>query len=811
MSLSTDIRLAIRRLHHDRAYSSVAILTLGLGIAANTVIFSIVDGILLRPLAYREPGRLVVVNEVIAELARTYPRLPVAASHYYEWRDHATSFEQLAIGSGTRSVLTGAGEPEQVEVAYVSGNLLPTLGVGTQLGRIFLDDEDRPGHDGVVVLSDTLWARRFHRDRDVLGRPVTLDGRPRTIVGVLPAGFHLPESPGQLLELPTKAEAFVPIAIRRDGLEFGGPFNYTVIGRLRRGVTPQQALSELNALQAGIATRIPDKLHLAALVRDLQEDVTGAARTPLLILLGAVGAVLLIVCVNLANLALARGATRSREVAVRRALGATRRQLVRPLVAESVSLGLAGGTLGVALAWAGLRAVLARAPIDLPRLGEVQLDARVLLFAFGLSVASGLAFGVLPAWRAASLDPQQHLRDASRSATEGPGGRVTRHVLIALESALSAVLLTIAGLLVASFFHLINIDTGFDHAHQVTASLTLPPKAYPTVDERQAYYRTLLARVASLPGVADAGLISHLPLQGEDWVDVLQREGETRPMVELPPVNYRFCNPGYFRAMRIPFTAGGPFSDADRGRRVAVVSETTARIVWPGERSIGRRFTRMDPKEAPIEVVGVVRDVSIGLGKHGVATVYMPYWDVNDRLSMSLVLRTVATPQAVARSLQRAVWSLNPDTVVADLSTMQDVMSNSVATRRFQMLLTTVFAGSALLLACLGIYGVVSWSVARRRAEIGLRMALGAEGGAVHWMVVREGMRPVFAGLGLGLAGALAIGRLISSLLYGITAHDPLTLGGVAAALTSVAALACYLPARRATRSDPLVALRYEA
>ncbi len=811
MSLAADIRFAVRNLLRDRAYSSVAVLTLSVGIAANTIIFSIVDGVLLRPLDYREPGRLVVVNEVVSELVRTYPRLPVAALHYLEWRDHTTAFEQLAILDGTLSVLTGTGQPEQIEVAQVSSNLLPMLGGAAQVGRTFRDQEDQPGRDGVAVLSDALWARRFHRDPAVIGRSIMLNGVPRTVVGVLPSGFHLPSSAAtQLVALPTKAEVFVPIAFRRDALEFGGPFNYSVIGRLRHGVSRARARAELNTLEAGIATHLPEKMHLGVLIQDLQEEVTGGARAPLLVLLGAVGSVLLIVCVNLANLALARGAARSRDVAIRRALGAARRQLLRPLLIESLTLGVAGGTFGVALAWVGLGAVLARAPIDLPRLYQVHLDTRVLLFALGLSILSGLLFGSLPAWRAASFDPQQYLRDGSRTSTEGRSGRVTRHALVALESALSAVLLTIAGLLITSFFHLVNLDRGFELARQVKATLTLPPKAFPTQDQRQAYYRDLLARVASIPGVTSVGLVSRLPLEGEDWVDLARREGDTRPMVELPPVNYRFCSPGYFQALGIPLVAGRGFTDLDRGRRVAVVSEMTARIVWPHENPIGRRFTRNDPKEPPIEVLGVAHDVSIGLGKPGVATMYLPYWDVSDRLSMTLVLRTAAPPPAVVRSLERAVWSLNPDTVVADVGTIEDVMTDSVAARRFQMLLTGLFAGSALLLACLGIYGVVSWSVTRRRPEIGLRMALGAPGGAVRWMVVREGMKPVLAGLGVGVGGALALGRVIGSLLYGVTVHDPLTIGAVAATLSLVGALACDIPARRATRSDPLLALRHE-
>ena len=546
-----------------------------------------------------------------------------------------------------------------------------------------------------------------------------------------------------------------------------------------------------------------------AIVTGLQDEVVGASRKPLLILLAAVGVVLLIVCVNLANLALARGAARSRDVAIRRALGATGRQLLRAALTESLCLGLLGGALGAATAWAGLKVFLSWAPVALPRLSEVTLDARILGFALGLSIITGLLFGVLPAWRATRVPPRASMSNNSRTMTDGRGGRLTRSLLVAFETALSAMLLIVAGLLIASFGRLLAVDPGFRPEQVTTAQLTLPPKAYAEGAKVHAFYREALARVAKIPGVSSAAVISKLPLEGEDWVDLIRRPGDTRPAGELPPVNYRFCSPEYFRAMGISLVAGTTFTDADRGRRLAVISEATARALWPGEDPVGKTFSRGTEKEEPVTVAGVVRDVRISLDRLAPATLYVPYWSTEDRQSFSLVVRHSGTG-ALASALREAVWSLDRDVVVGEVRTMGQVLSASVAGRRFQLAVTGLFAASAMLLACLGIYGVVSWSVARRRNEIGVRMALGAGRGAVRRMVIRDAMRPVLAGLVIGMAAALALGRIVSSLLFGVSPHDPATMAVGAVALTLVSTAACYLPARRATLEDPLRALRYE-
>ena len=809
-ALLSDLRQGARALVRDRGYTTVALLTLAFGVTANTIIFSVVDAVLLRPLTYRDPGRLMVINEVVPEVARTYPRLPVNVRHFFEWRDHCSSFQQFSIIEAADFVLTRAGQPEQLHGAAVSANLLSMLGVQPQLGRTFLAEEEQPGHEREAIVSDALWTRRFHRDPSLVGRSITLDGNQRTVVGILPASFHFPTGEAsELTNFPRKADVFTPAAFKRDEVGWFGEFNYVVIGRLKPGVPEQRALAEMDVVQANIATHFDEKMHLRAAMTPLQEEVTGSARKGLVILFSAVGAVLLIVCVNLANLSLARTAGRGRDLAVRTALGAGRAQLVRYILSESLVVGLAGGVAGIVLAWAGLRALLLYAPLDLPRLDEIHLDARALLFALALSILTGILFGILPAWRASAADPQLALRGSSRSTTESRGGLFTRDLLVGFESGLSAVLLVLAGLLIGSFVRLLDVDKGFNAGRLIAVEINLPQNGYDKPGERESYYRQLVAKMQALPGVNTAAIVSKLPLQGEDWVDVMQRDGEHRPMAELPMVNMRFCSPDYFRAMGISFVAGQSFSDADRKRNLAVISELAASRVWPGQNPIGKKFSRGDPGEPPFEVIGVVRDVRTGLAQLPVVTAYVPYW-YRSRLSMSAVLRTSADPRMLAPAVRSAVWSTDPDTVVSDIRTMQNVVSSSVGQRRFQVMLITGFAASALLLACIGIYGVVSWSVARRRNEIGVRMALGATSGNVRRMVMAQGLRPVLAGLAVGIAVALASGRVLSSQLFGVNPHDPWTIGGVALVLAAVAALACYIPARRTTMADPLEALRYE-
>jgi predicted permease len=805
-----DIRYAFRTLLRERGFAAMAVLSLAVGIGANTAIFSVVNGVLLRPLPYRDPERLFTIREVIPKLAQLYPSLPVNFSHYYEWRKHWPAAESIAIVISSAPNLTGAGEPEMLTGARVSASIFRMLGVSPQLGRGFLDEEDPEGHP-VAVIADSLWKRRFGGDPSIIGRKIVLNGRPQVVVGVLPPGFQFPGQSDLWIRpgLGSKAEVFQPLAYSKDDLEeINGDYNWTAIARLRPGVSERQALAELNVLQADISKRIPDeRMDLRATMSPLQEDIVGQTRRGLLVLLGAVGAVLLILCVNLANLSLARAAGRARESAIRTALGAGRVQLVRQTLTESLVLALSGGILGIALAAWGVQLLLRAAPMDLPRLAEVSLDGRVLGFALAISLVTGVAFGILPAMRSAGTHPQEALKSGNYTNTEGRRGVRLRGVLVGVEAALSAVLLITAGLLIGSFVRLMRVDKGFDIERVLAVRVAISYTKYTEETQQTAFFDRLLEKTRPLPGVISAGLVSALPLQGESWLDLAAAEGDQRPMFERPMVNVRFVSPDYFKMLRIAFREGRPFDDSQRGRKVVIVSQATARRLWPGRSPLGRRMQHNENLE---EVVGVTADVrSTSLDQDPVPIVYIPYWQ-RPRLQAALLVRTAMDPRGVAAGVRAAIRQVDADVPVQEMQTLREVMLDSVAQRRFQMTLAMLFAAAALALAGFGIYGVVSYSVARRRTEMGIRMALGAGAAGLQRMVLWQGIRPVAAGLAVGIAAALAAGRILSSLLFQVDARDPWTIGGVALVLLAVSVAAALGPARRATRVDPMRALRFE-
>jgi putative ABC transport system permease protein len=788
----------------------MAVLSLAVGIGANTAIFSVVNGVLLRPLPYRDPERLYTIREVVPKLTHLYPTLPVNFSHYYAWSKHWSAVESIALIEPSGPNLTGVGEPEMLNGARVSASIFRMLSVSPRLGRGFLDEEDPEGHSQVAVISDSLWKRRFSGDPSIVGRKIMLDGRPHLVVGVLPPGFQFPGQTDLWIRpgLGAKTEVFQPLGYSKDDLEeINGDYNWAAIARLRPGVSEQKALAELNVIQADISKRIPEKMDLHAVMSSLQEDIVGQSRRGLLVLLGAVGAVLLILCVNLANLSLARAAGRARESAIRTALGAGRAQLVRQTLTESLVLALAGGILGIALAAWGVPLLLGAAPLDLPRLGEVSLDGRVLGFAVLISLVTGVAFGILPALRSAGAHPQEALKSGSYTTTEGRRGVRLRGVLVGVEAALSAVLLITAGLLMGSFVRLMHVDKGFDIERVLAVRVAMPSTKYAEKAQQTAFFDRLLEKTRPLPGVLSAGLVSALPLQGEGWVDLATAEGDQRPMFERPMVNVRFVSPDYFKTLRIPFREGRPFDDSQRGRKVVIVSQGTARRLWPGQSPLGRRMLHNETLE---EVVGVTADVrSTSLDKDPVLIIYVPYWQ-RPRLAAALLVRTAMDPRGIAAGVREAIRQVDADVPVPEMQTLQEVMLDSVAQRRFQMTLVMLFAGAALALAGFGIYGVVSYSVARRRMEMGIRMALGAGAAGLQRMVLWQGIRPVVAGLAAGIAGALAAGRILSSLLFQVSARDPLIIGGVALVLLAVSVVAALAPARRATRVDPMIALRFE-
>jgi putative ABC transport system permease protein len=598
--------------------------------------------------------------------------------------------------------------------------------------------------------------------------------------------------------------------LRDDELDEMGDFDFACIARLRRGVTASQALSELNVVQANFVKQAPFKVELYAAVVPLQDQITGRSRTGLVLLLAAVGAVLLIGCVNIANLLLARATGRRRELAIRSSLGATAGRLVRQILVESLFLSLLGGVFGIVLAFGAIRLIVAYAPVDLPRIDEVQLDARALFFTVAISIFTGLLCGILPAWRFSTPDPQEAMKSGARGMTAGRASGHLRSLLVGVETGLSAMCLIAGGLLLHSFVKLLNVDRGFEVQRIVTVDLSLPDNRYPNGEKRVAFLHSLLERAGSLPGVKSVGVSNRLPLSGEGGNNLLGVEGGKVPVMERPLADIRQVNPDYFRTMGIPLRSGRIFEEADRKRQVALVSALTAERLWPGQNAIGKRFQVGGENSVLIEVAGIVGDVrGVSLNKNPSLTVYVPYWQrfYNEA---SLAVKTTMNPASAASAIRAAIREIDPEMPVPAFRTMEDIVTESMAQQRFQMSLVLLFAVAATLLASLGIYGVVSYSVAQRTNEMGIRIALGARPGSITRMVLRQGLLPVAAGLAAGMVASVALGRILGSLLFGVSASDPITICAAVALLSAVALAATYVPAYRATHVDPVTALRYE-
>jgi len=811
------MKYALRVLAREKAFASFAILTLALGIGAVTTIFSVVDGVLLKPLAYADPSRLYAAAESAPQLAQTYPRLPVNAAHFRSWQEQCRSCQAAVLLQPTAFNLTEAGEPERIDGVHCTWQLFQVLGVQPQLGRTFLESDDQPGSNKYIIISDSLWRRRLSADPNVIGKSIRLYGEPHEVIGVLPSDFRFPkgEQLGPVLLFPRRPEIFKPLGLNWAKQRPVGNFNYSAMIRLPRGSAPEVAQSEMTALVAEAAREM--KIELKAHLAPLQDQVSGSSRAALWLLLAAVGVVLLIVCLNLGSLMLVRASKRSRDAAIRCALGASRVQLCRPILTESLLIAFAGGGLGVLLAYAGVRTLVSTAPVDIPRLDEVHVDTTTLLFAFLVSAGCGILCGLWPAWRLTQSQPADALKSGSRSATEGRGKLRSGEWLVGLEVALSTVLLIVAALLGVSFLSLMNVERGFDVERILTADLTLPGSRYAKDEQKTSFHQQMLDTLETLPGVRSAALISSLPLKEQVWGDFISKEGETRPLPERPLAHFRFISSRYFEVMGIALRRGRFPVDDDRSHKVALVSEDAARRTWPGEDAVGKRIKKNDdPKTPVVEVIGVVADVrTLSLDKQPPLIVYVPYWDGAYWQggvwgNTTYLLRTSRDPSMMANALRSAVRSLDSELPLANVRTMQQIIAESVGRRRFQTLLAGVFAASALLLACLGIYGVISYGVARRTNEMGIRMALGAQPSQVALLVLGQGMKPVFGGLLLGIVSALWAGQLLGSFLFGIGARDPATISTVTILLLGVAALACWLPARRASRIDPMIALRDE-
>ena len=721
------MRQVFRVLLRDKAFTTFAVLTLALGIGAVTTIFSVVDGVLLTPLSYTDPGRLYAVTESAPQFADTYPAFPVNAVHFDSWQRQCRSCESGALLDPASFTLTGEGEPEPIDGARCTWRLFQILGVQPRLGRAFLESDDRPGDNNYVIIANSLWRRRFNADPNVIGRSIRLYGEPHVVVGVLSPDFRFPTGGqlGPLLTFPSRIEIFKPLGLDWAKQSRIGNFNYSALIRLRPGAGPRVAQSEMTAAIADAARDM--KLDLKVNLTPLHEQVTGAAGGALWLLLAAVGIVLSIVCVNLGNLMLVRANKRVRDAAVRRALGASRLQIFRPILGESLLIAVAGGALGVLFAYAGVRILVSAAPVDIPRLDEVRLDMVALLFASVVSAACGILCGLWPAMRLTRSQPAAALQSGSRSSTESRGKLQSREWLVGLEVALSTVLLIVAALLGVSFLRLVNVERGFDVDRILTADLTLPTSRYQTDARKSSFHQRLLAELETVPGVRSAALISALPLKAQRWGDIVTKEGETRPVPERPLAQFRFISRRYFEVMGIALRQGRFPAESDRPRQVALVSESVARTVWPGEDPVGKRIRKTamndDPGRALVDVIGVVSDVrTMSLDKPPPLIVYVPYWDGmywQGGLwgSTTYLLRTSQDPSTMVQAFRSAVRSLDAELPLRDVLTMEEIMAESVGGRRFQTLLAGVFAVSALLLACLGIYGVISYGVARRTSE----------------------------------------------------------------------------------------------
>jgi predicted permease len=806
MELSSEIRQALRVLRNDRLFSVTAIAVLALGIGANTAVFTVVDKILLRPLGYRDSDRLMAIDELVPQIENAAP-VPVNARHWAEWKAQVKSFEDVALADTQDYNLTESGEPERVSGARVTPNFFSVAGVAPQLGRAFEE-----GDDAVVLLTDALWHRRFGGNADVVGRTIVLNGVPCVVAGILPPDFrqYVREALGGVSAQPQVFRAWV---LHVENTGWAGDYNYSAIARLRMGVTREQALAELNVVEAGIAKRFEagvGKMDLYGVLTPLKDRVVERGRTGLLLVLGSVGAVLLIACVNLGNLMLVRASRRGRETAIRTALGAGQWQVMRSVLIESLMVAGSGGVLGVGVAFGLLRMFTAWAPVDLPRADEVAMNPVALLFALGLAMGTVVLFGLGPAWRMAKGDPQEALKSGGRGHSDAGGKLKLRELLVAFEAGLSVALLIVAGLLMASFARVGQVDRGFNSSNVLTAEVSLPLARYKNDEDRRRFYGDLMTRVEARPGVSAAGVISVLPLGAQLWTDVVTAEGDARPIAEKPIVPYRSISPDYFRAMGIPIERGRSIEDRDAPQKTAVISKTAAEKIWPGQDPIGKRFRRGNPKEAPIEVVGIAGDVrGASIEKEPGPMIYVSFLQ-RTPVTGAIAVRTAGDPVTAVGALREAVHAVDAQMPLSQVRTMVQIERGALAQRTFQTLLAAAFAASALLLALIGLYSVLAYSVAARTNEIGVRMALGAAQGNVVRMVLMEGLRPVLVGLMLGSAGALLAGRMIASLLYSVSAGDPFVFGAVGGVMLVAAAVACVVPARRAAGVSPMEALRYD-
>ncbi len=801
-----DLRFALRILLKKPAFTAVAVLALALGIGANSAVFSVVNAVLLNPLPYSEPDRIVRLFATTPSEGNPAIK-SVSYPDFIDYRAHATTFDEMAIVDGTSLTLMSGDEPERIQVALVSSSLFPLLGVRPAYGRAFLEEEDRPGASPVVILGDDLWRRRFNADPQVVGQQVTMNKNIYTVIGVLPAGFKMPGNlvGGRPFEMWAP---ITPAAYKRNRSQH----RFECYARLKPEATIKSAQEEMNAVAARLESQYPDtNKDKGASIASLKELIVSDSRALLWILLGAVSFVLLIACANVANLLLARAAARQKEMAIRSALGASRRRIITQLLTESLLLSLTGGLVGLLIAMWGADALIALQPGGIPRLDEVGIDARLLGFTLGVSLVTGIVFGLVPAIQVSKPDVATAIKEGGAGG-EARGNRL-RSALIIGEVALSMVLLVGAGLLIKSLWLLTRVDPGIRTDKLLTLQLSLPQSDYAENHQAKIFYERLIERVKATPGVESAAAVNILPLGGGYSCDSFTRDDRLAPTGQEPCAEYRSITPEYFRAMGVALTAGREFAERDQTDTapVAIINEAFAREYFSDTDPIGLRITSDTGKHISREIVGVVGDVKhFGLDKEAKPELYVPYFQDSWPRSMVVVLRTASEPGEIIGAVRSEVSLMDKNLPVINIRTMDELLRRSTAEPRFRALLLALFAAVAVILSALGIYGVINYSVTQRTREIGIRLALGAGRRDIIRMVLSQGMLLTMAGVIIGLGAAFALTRVLSEFLFAVTATDAVTFILVSLVLTGTALAACFVPARRATKVDPMIALRYE-
>jgi predicted permease len=808
-SLIKDIRYGVRGLLKRPGFTAIALLTLALGIGANTAIFSVVNAVLLRPLQFKDPEQLVIVWEDATYAG--FPRNTPAPANYIDWKNQNQSFSDMAATAETSFNLTGDGEPERVTAHSVTANFFPLFGVQPLLGRGFVPEEDQPGGNKVVVLSYSLWQTRYGGDRQILNRQIQLNGEKHSIVGVMPASFQF---------LEREVRLWVPLALTAEDMANRGGHYLNVVARLRPGVQLSQAQADMNAVMSRIARDHRDETFdgkLGAVVMPVREQLVGETRGSLIVLLVAVAFVLLIACANVAGLLLARAVGRRREIALRVALGANRLRVVRQLLTESLLLATVAGVLGSLLAYWSFTFLQGLVPAEMALLTSLKLDTRILAFTLLISIVTGIIFGLVPALQSANIDLNDALKQSSTRTTST--GRL-RSTLIVFEVALSLVLLIGAGLLIQTLFQLFRQYAVLEPEKVLTMRTVLPREKYDEPQKRTNFYEQVLDRVEHLPGVVSAGYSTSVPLSWKGGTSGFYPEGITAPIPGMAyDANHRQVSADYLKAMNVPLRQGRYFDDRDNEQSVpvAIINETMARQYWPGENPLGRRFKIGDPDdpERPwTQIVGIVADIrQMGLDEPVKAEMYLPYRQITHNpwfIPRDLAIRTSGDTTNLVSSVRQAIREVDSDQPVSNVATMAELLGAEAAQRRMGMIMLVAFAALALLLASLGIYGVLAYFVTQHTKEIGVRLALGASPRNILFLVLKKGMGLTLLGVAIGIAVSFALTRLMSSLLFGVKAADPLTFVIVPLLLGLVALLACAIPARRATKVDPMVALRYE-